>query len=497
MLFYLCGAVLTAAIVAGGGTHSGFLGDVAVQLLAIPLLCAALWPAFSQENPHRESARLALRVCGFAAIAIAIQLIPLPFDYWSGGAYLLSASSEWPSAAEGTATPYTISLTPAASWAAAVSLIVPLSIFASAVQLPFRQRMQLCFLLAGLGALSLGLGFLQVAQGGASSLRFYEITNPTEAVGFFANRNHFAALLNVTLVLAALWLWIAAEASLQGRGPGSRSILWLSGAAAFLVADAAGLAMARSRAGIILAMLALLGIVLMALRQPRPAQESRRRLSASRLSFAATLFALLFAVQFGLGSMLSRLENDPLQDLRVAFNRTTFKTALDALPFGTGLGSFTHVYAAVEKNEDAFTGFANRAHNDLAELFLETGLVGGGLLLAFLAWYAVRSYQAWSMRRPQGDAIEPMLARAASLIIGLLLLHSLVDYPLRTTALGATFAFFCAILAVPALPNRDDRQRQRPHRPQRAPERPPQAFAKQPEKWGVDAHWPESWRKVR
>jgi O-antigen ligase len=495
MLFYLCGAVITAAIVAGGGTHSGFLGDVAVQLLAIPLLCAALWPAFSQENPHRQSARLALRVCCIATIAVAIELFPLPFDYWSGGgAYLLSASSGLPSAAGVTATTSTISIAPAASWAAAVSLIVPLSIFASAVQLPFRQRIQLCFLLAGLGALSLGLGFLQVAQGEASSLRFYEITNPTEAVGFFANRNHFAALLNVTLVLAALWLWIAAEASLQGRGPESRSILWLSGAAAFLVADAAGLALARSRAGIILAMLALLGIVLMVLRQQRPAQESRRRLSASRLSFAATLFALLFAAQFGLGSVLSRFESDPMQDLRVVFNRTTFKTALDALPFGTGLGSFTNVYAAVEKNEDAFIGFANRAHNDLAELLLETGLIGGGLLLAFLAWYAIRSYQAWSMRSPQGDPIEPMLARAASLIIGLLLLHSLVDYPLRTTALGATFAFFCAILAIPALPNHDDRQSQRP---QRAPRRPPQAFAKQPEKWGVDVHWPESWRKVQ
>ena len=48
MLFYLCGSLLTAALLAGGGTHAGFLSDVALQLAAIPLLCAALWRAFTR-----------------------------------------------------------------------------------------------------------------------------------------------------------------------------------------------------------------------------------------------------------------------------------------------------------------------------------------------------------------------------------------------------------------------------------------------------------------
>src|SRR6516164_1973002 len=46
-------------------------------------------------------------------------------------------------------------------------------------------------------------GFLQMAQRPGSTLRFYDVTNPKEAVGLFANRNHFAAHLYVTLVLAA------------------------------------------------------------------------------------------------------------------------------------------------------------------------------------------------------------------------------------------------------------------------------------------------------
>ncbi|MGO8781354.1 MAG: O-antigen ligase family protein [Rhodomicrobium sp.] len=479
MLFYLCGVVLASAVIAGGGTHNGFLGDVAIQLLAIPLLCMALWPAFSAANPHRKRAQLALALCGIAAFTAAIELLPLPFAYWSGSAALPAAD------AAGTRT---ISLTPAASWAAALSLIVPLSIFGSAIQLRFRQRLSLAFLLAGLGAASLALGFLQVAQGQASGLRFYAITNPTEAVGFFANRNHFAALLNVTLVLAAVWLWIAADASLKSRTAASRSILWFAAATAFLVADVAGLAMARSRAGMLFAMLALAGIVAMALKQRHLAQEGRRRLHAGRVSFAAALFAVLFAIQFGLGSMLSRFEGDPLEDLRFALNRTTFSTVFDTLPFGTGLGSFVRVYATVEKQQDVFAGFANRAHDDLAELLLETGFIGACLLLTFLAWYAMRSFRVWRTRQMHGDAIEPMLERAASLIIGLLLLHSLVDYPLRTAALGAIFAFFCAILAVPA-PANHEREKQ-----QRHPEKP-RVPARLAEKWGGETGWPESWQR--
>ena len=67
---------------------------------------------------------------------------------------------------------------------------------------------------------------------------------------------------------------------------------------------------------------------------------------------------------------------DPLEDLRVPLAGTTFEAALRSLPFGTGLGSFVPVYGVVEKESDIFAGFANRAHNDLAEILLETGVFG-------------------------------------------------------------------------------------------------------------------------
>ncbi len=57
-----------------------------------------------------------------------------------------------------------------------------------------------------MGAGSALLGLLQLANGPGSSLYFYEETNRTEAVGFFANRNHFAAMIYCITVMAAACL---------------------------------------------------------------------------------------------------------------------------------------------------------------------------------------------------------------------------------------------------------------------------------------------------
>ncbi len=83
-----------------------------------------------------------------------------------------------------------------------------------------------------------------------------------------------------------------------------------------------------------------------------------------------------------------------------------------------------------------------------------------------------------------------MLERAASLVILLLLAHSLVDYPLRTAALSAIFAFFCAVLGAPAAePQLSLRSREH-----RRPARARQAAALPFKNWTPDADWPQSWK---
>jgi O-antigen ligase len=480
MLFGLCFIVMISAVLLGGGTHSGFLGDVAIQLLSVPLLTMAIWPAFSAQNPSRRAARLSLYLICIVSCLVLAETLSLPFDYWTGaGAVPFQGKGEFPG-------PHTLSLTPQATWAAAASIIVPISVFAATALLDGRQRMYISWLLLGLGALSLLLGFLQFAQGPGSALRFYDFTNQEDAVGLFANRNHFAAYLYITLILSAVWFAAAAEASLHNRIFKARSLFWFAAAGAFLIAIVAGLAMARSRAGLILAIAALAGMLIMTVRQGRLRKAREARSHLGRASFAIVLFAVLFAAQFGLGTILTRFEQGPAEDLRMPLAQTTAAAALRAMPSGTGLGSFVNVYAAVEKESDVFPGFANRAHNDLLELLLETGLPGAGLLLAFLIWFSRRSYAVWAAPAESAGSYETYIERAATLAIALLFLHSLVDYPLRTAALAAVFAFFSAILAFPA-----GRTALREAESSRGPRR---VLRARPEKWGSKVDWPDSWQ---
>jgi hypothetical protein len=61
---------------------------------------------------------------------------------------------------------------------------------------------------------------------------------------------------------------------------------------------------------------------------------------------------------------------------------------------------------------------------------------------SFFAWWVLASWRALADPRTPG----PGLALAGSTVIGLLLAHSLVDYPLRTPAMAVLFALACGLL---------------------------------------------------
>ena len=103
-----------------------------------------------------------------------------------------------------------IGLVPLATERAFVWLLPAVALFLAGLQLSSEQRGNLLKLLVAAAALSVVLGLAQLFGGPDSALRFYSNTNPTEAVGFFANRNHLASLLVIALpfvvVGTARWL---------------------------------------------------------------------------------------------------------------------------------------------------------------------------------------------------------------------------------------------------------------------------------------------------
>jgi O-antigen ligase len=499
-LFLLCAIVLVASLLLGGGTRPGFLSDVVVQLLAVPLLLIAAGRIASL--PSLKGARWALVLCLAIASVPALQLVPLPPSVWTalpGRApvvevfRLLGQEPPW----------MPLSLSPRATWLSALSLLPPVAIFLATLLIGYPERRVLTLILVGFGVLSAFVGLAQVADGPESSLRFFAITNPTEAVGFFANRNHFAAALYAFTVFAAAWAVEAAAPPQWGRTRlDTRWLVPVLASLAVLVILVATQAMTRSRAGLGLTVAALVGATAIALLDRRNASG----MTPAKLLLATAAAAIIYATQFALYRILDRFAADPLTDSRLTTARLTSEAAQLYLPFGSGMGTFVPVYGMHERAADAVMDtYVNRAHNDLLELWLETGVVGLALAAAALLWLAGRSLRLWRREAP-GMNIDASLARAATTVIALIGAHSLVDYPLRTGAIMAIVAFSCGLLVTPLtgapgeLPDQTGAagRASTARRPARRPADRAHADAPisqhPPERWGNDIEWPSEWR---
>jgi O-antigen ligase len=86
------------------------------------------------------------------------------------------------------------------------------------------------------------------------------------------------------------------------------------------------------------------------------------------------------------------------------------------------------------------------AHNDYLEWALEGGMPAVLLVAGFLWWWAAAARAAWS---DQGDNLR----RAATIASAAVLCHSAFDYPLRTTAIAAIFAFCVALMTTAYRPS--------------------------------------------
>ncbi len=461
--FAVVSVYFLACLALGGGTRAGFLSDVVLQLLAVPLLLWAGWRlADLAPEAGGKQARIAMLVCLLVMTVPMLQLVPMPPALWTAlpgradfvsNLELIGLDAGW----------RPMSMSPRGTWLSALALLPPAAVLLGALQFDYADRRRLAVLFLVFGLVAAGLGLLQVGQGTTSWLRFYAFTNSTEAVGFFANRNHHAALLYSLVPIAAAVSIAAAirtmrASSLRAR----RAEMGLSVAVlgfASVVVFVAAQAIARSRAGLALTFVALLGAVAMtyamwASRRAAVTEVPRRSLAGTgRLVLMAAFgFAVFFGAQIALNRMQDRFASEIMKDGRVPLARNTVEAVLAYMPLGSGMGSFVPVYQAFEKPTDNFDALINRAHNDYLELWLEAGLIGIVAIVLFIVWLVAASVRVWRQGLQGARLRDNLLACAATLIIALLLAHSLLDYPLRTTAMMAVFALSVAMIIPPVGP---------------------------------------------
>jgi hypothetical protein len=244
-------------------------------------------------------------------------------------------------------------------------------------------------------------------------------------------------MLAVCLPLAAAWML------LQWRSDASdgRSARLIAGSCLLLLL-LLGIVIARSRAGVLMGSIAVLSIAGMVWLQRRQEPENRSHSEGvRRWLLGMAVLGVLVCVQYGFFELWARFSVDPLEDQRWSISSTT-RDAIGQFGFlGSGPGTFIPVYQSTEPPEARTFVFVNRAHND----WLEWRLEGGWPLIALVA-AGVIMLGFWTRQALHQRGGDVVWSRAAALGLWLLLLHSLFDYPLRTTALAAVTAVLVGCL---------------------------------------------------
>lgn len=408
--FSLLSVLLSILWLTGGASREDVSGQVLSRGAAwIAIVCVVLFA----RRPRIAEARGATLILAAAILLCLVQLVPLPPSLWRAlpgrEAFidpLISPPDLW--------RPW--SLVPGATVNALFSLAVPVAVLVLVTSIKEEQKSLIPVALLAVIALALLVGLLQFTGAGIVN----PFVNGTRGAvdGMIANRNHFALLLAIGLVIAPVW-GVGFGSSSRVRAPITLGLVPLL----VLTILATG-----SRAGIALGVIALvLGFVL----ARRGVKTALRRYPRWTLPAIGIGIVVLIAV-FVLASVaadravsLNRLtELDPSDDIRRRGLPTVLAIIRAYFPFGTGMGSFDPIFRMHEPFALLNPTYFNHAHNDFLEVVFTAGLPGLMLLAAAIGWWVWRSVVAW-----RGAAPIPKLGSAILLLI---LLASIVDYPART-----------------------------------------------------------------
>ena len=414
-----------------GGSVQGIWGVAALQLLSIMIIG---WSLLAKDRLQlSRSAKALLAIAGLAILLTLLQLIPLPPSVWTAlpgrgsvaeGYELLGQPLPW----------LPISLTPYETMATVLTLLPPVAVLTAMLAAgAYRASWIVIAILVGTLAAVL-LGALQVGSADpiTSPWYLYSVTNFGLATGFFANSNHMATLL---VICIPMLFALIADLGRKAENPRAGSGVLLLAVAGILVL-LVGIFLNGSLAVLVLG----LPVVMISAAILIP---EGMRLRGAAVAFALVSIAAILTVYL-----------TPLQDKLLASNATSFETRQtmwsNTIPaiedyglLGSGVGSYPKLYPQYEDQSAVDTTYVNHAHNDYLEIALEAGVPGIILLVAFLYWWGNRAARIWRSAAADRYAVAATIASAAILI------HSLVDYPLRTATLSTIMAACLALMVRP------------------------------------------------
>lgn len=396
---YLLGSVLFISLLIGGGTASGLYTDTLIEVAAI-ITAAAV---FSQTSGQRIPYTI-LWLLIFAVALVILQIVPLPAALFNGLRPELLLGDSWLAGQSGFRF---VSVGVGRTIECLLYLTASAAFFLSVLRLRTEQVQGL-----------LPFFFMGVICNGLAGAIQYSLSDDiaiegllpfTINAGLFANENHFAALLFVSIPFVVYYGLFRGHLLSGSLGLATLLLLLLA---------------VGSRAGVLIGLaITVLSIVFL---------SARSRVSG--LSILA-IFIGLSVYTIGAWTRIDAEAVDPAFG-RGEFARTTIEGIKENLATGVGFGNFQKAYQIYEKEGMIFKQYVNHAHNDYLEIAFEGGVIA---ILLMMFYFILLLAGLVRIRR---DALQ----KAAFLSVSFLLIHSLVDYPLRTEALAMTFAYMNAII---------------------------------------------------
>lgn len=303
-----------------------------------------------------------------------------------------------------------------------------------------------------LAAAIVALGFAHAVGGilwhyQSSGRAYWGAAAGGSSFGPYINRNHFACLMGMTLLLGIGLLLSLGHRSRQTAGiPGAAAMTAATPGTerraqrllfGFVVAVMAGaLGLSLSRGGIVsaLAALAALAVVIGALR------VTRGHLWKTAAAIAAALAFTVWLVARPLFDRLSTIVDPGSAAPRTGIWADALRLAADFPLFGAGFGAFAEAYP---RYQTAHAGGAVLfAHNDWVQLLAEGGLAGTLAVLVLLGTYAAAAGKRLGRRRDR-EAIFIALGGLGGVFA--FLLHSFTEFNAHIPANALWFTVLAAL----------------------------------------------------
>lgn len=288
------------------------------------------------------------------------------------------------------------------------------------------------------GLISSGIGLLQYF--GASS-DFGPWINPTQYGEAFANlrqRNQFATLTNIAL--AAL-VWLALQPHPFGRlqdKPASQrwKMMQLPLLVVATVVLAVGNAISSSRTGLI-ELLLLCALLTLWGRWRQPLVRHLLMVAAS--AYAVAVFAMPYLAGLDLSqySLMARLGRDEACASRLTLWSNVLHLIAQKPWLGWGWGELDYAHFITLYNGPRFCDILDNAHNLPLHLAVELGVPLALLVCGGFVWWVLRQ-KPWA----EPDATRQM----AWAVIAVILLHSMLEYPLWYGPFQMAFGICLALL---------------------------------------------------